>query len=161
VLLLLLRRPDTPGCTKESCGSATTPRRLGSEAPSSSAFHPMRPTLRRSSQSEYELTFSAARRRRPQSCGAFDVWKEKSMYGKTYMGVERTTFSHRTGWNDREDLSQGEAGGPRRRGRRRPLIAPWGRAPLETGIVCPTRDDSRGCDGHVAAVTFGTNSRLP
>jgi peroxiredoxin Q/BCP len=23
---------------------------------------------------------------------AYDVWKEKSMYGKTYMGVERTTF---------------------------------------------------------------------
>ena len=24
-------------------------------------------------------------------CQAFGVWKEKSMYGKTYMGVERTT----------------------------------------------------------------------
>ena len=25
-------------------------------------------------------------------CEAFDVWKEKSMYGKTYMGIERSTF---------------------------------------------------------------------
>ena len=25
-------------------------------------------------------------------CEAFGVWKEKSMYGKTYMGIERTTF---------------------------------------------------------------------
>jgi len=25
-------------------------------------------------------------------CSAFDVWKEKSMYGRTYMGVERSTF---------------------------------------------------------------------
>jgi peroxiredoxin Q/BCP len=23
---------------------------------------------------------------------AYDVWKEKSMYGRTYMGIERTTF---------------------------------------------------------------------
>ena len=23
---------------------------------------------------------------------AYEVWKEKSMYGRTYMGVERTTF---------------------------------------------------------------------
>ena len=25
-------------------------------------------------------------------CTAFGVWKEKSMYGRTYMGVERSTF---------------------------------------------------------------------
>ena len=25
-------------------------------------------------------------------CQLFDVWKEKSMYGKKYMGVERSTF---------------------------------------------------------------------
>ena len=25
-------------------------------------------------------------------CEAFNVWKEKSMYGKTYMGIERSTF---------------------------------------------------------------------
>ncbi|MEO0343379.1 MAG: peroxiredoxin [Pseudomonadota bacterium] len=26
-------------------------------------------------------------------CEDFDVWKEKSMYGKTYMGIERSTFA--------------------------------------------------------------------
>ena len=29
---------------------------------------------------------------RAEICEAFDVWKEKSMYGKTYMGIERSTF---------------------------------------------------------------------
>ena len=29
---------------------------------------------------------------RAEICEAFDVWKEKSMYGKKYMGVERSTF---------------------------------------------------------------------
>jgi peroxiredoxin Q/BCP len=27
-----------------------------------------------------------------QACGIRDVWKEKSMYGKKYMGIERSTF---------------------------------------------------------------------
>ena len=27
-----------------------------------------------------------------EACEAYGVWKEKSMYGKTYMGIERTTF---------------------------------------------------------------------
>ncbi len=27
-----------------------------------------------------------------EMCDAFGVWKEKSMYGKTYMGIERSTF---------------------------------------------------------------------
>jgi peroxiredoxin Q/BCP len=27
-----------------------------------------------------------------QMCESFGVWKEKSMYGRTYMGIERTTF---------------------------------------------------------------------
>ncbi len=27
-----------------------------------------------------------------KACALFDVWKEKSMYGKKYMGVERSTF---------------------------------------------------------------------
>jgi peroxiredoxin Q/BCP len=27
-----------------------------------------------------------------KACEDYDVWKEKSMYGKKYMGVERTTF---------------------------------------------------------------------
>jgi peroxiredoxin Q/BCP len=27
-----------------------------------------------------------------QTCEDFGVWREKSMYGKTYMGIERTTF---------------------------------------------------------------------
>ena len=29
---------------------------------------------------------------RNRACGAFGVWGEKKLYGKTYMGIERATF---------------------------------------------------------------------
>jgi peroxiredoxin Q/BCP len=38
------------------------------------------------------LNFSLLSDKESALCEAFDVWKEKSMYGKKYMGIERTTF---------------------------------------------------------------------
>jgi thioredoxin-dependent peroxiredoxin len=39
-----------------------------------------------------ELTIALASDESTEVCQRFGVWKEKSMYGKTYMGIERTTF---------------------------------------------------------------------
>jgi thioredoxin-dependent peroxiredoxin len=41
---------------------------------------------------KYELPFTLIADTEKVACQAYDVWKEKSMYGKKYMGVERTTF---------------------------------------------------------------------
>ena len=41
---------------------------------------------------KYELPFTLLADTEKKVCEAFGVWKEKSMYGKKYMGVERTTF---------------------------------------------------------------------
>ena len=41
---------------------------------------------------KYELPFPLLAERDHSVCELFGVWKEKSMYGKKYMGVERTTF---------------------------------------------------------------------
>ncbi|MGE5548042.1 MAG: peroxiredoxin [Solirubrobacterales bacterium] len=41
---------------------------------------------------KHELPFPLAADIDGTLCAAFDVWKEKSMYGKTYMGIERSTF---------------------------------------------------------------------
>ena len=38
------------------------------------------------------LTFELLADTEKELCQAFDVWKEKSMYGKKYIGVERSTF---------------------------------------------------------------------
>jgi thioredoxin-dependent peroxiredoxin len=44
------------------------------------------------------------------------LWVEKSMYGKTYMGVARTSFCFGRGLRDSEGIPRCEATGPCRRG---------------------------------------------
>ncbi len=39
-----------------------------------------------------DLTISLLSDENGNVCEGFGVWKEKSMYGKTYMGIERSTF---------------------------------------------------------------------
>jgi len=42
--------------------------------------------------SKYELPFTLVADTDMKVAEAYDVWKEKSMYGRTYMGTVRTTF---------------------------------------------------------------------
>jgi hypothetical protein len=51
-------------------------------------------------------------------CERYGVWKEKSMYGKKYMGIERTTFLIDADGQDRAGLAEGEGAGPCRGGAR-------------------------------------------
>ena len=46
----------------------------------------------RSLSTKHGLPFTLLANTEKKVCEAFGVWKEKSMYGKKYMGVERTTF---------------------------------------------------------------------
>ncbi|HET6274120.1 MAG TPA: redoxin domain-containing protein, partial [Bacteroidota bacterium] len=41
---------------------------------------------------KYDLTFPLASDEKRELVNAYGVWKEKSMYGRKYMGTERTTF---------------------------------------------------------------------
>jgi len=41
---------------------------------------------------KYDLPFSLASDEDGTVCEAYGVWKQKSMYGRTYMGIERSTF---------------------------------------------------------------------
>jgi peroxiredoxin Q/BCP len=41
---------------------------------------------------KYEFPFELLSDPEQKACTLFDVWKEKSMYGRKYMGVERSTF---------------------------------------------------------------------
>ena len=41
---------------------------------------------------KYELNFTLASDEDNTTCEDYGVWKEKKMYGKTFWGIERTTF---------------------------------------------------------------------
>ena len=85
-------KDDTPGCTKESCEfrdafprfSATNARILG-VSPDSVASHVK---FKR----KYQLPFTLLADEGHQMAEAYGVWKKKSLFGLSFMGVERTTF---------------------------------------------------------------------
>ena len=92
VVLYFYPKDDTSGCTKEACEFRDLfPRFQGSNAiilgvsPDSVASH-------RKFKQKYNLPFTLLADEDHAVADAYGVWKEKSMYGKKYMGVERTTF---------------------------------------------------------------------
>jgi len=92
VVLYFYPKDDTSGCTKEACAfrdayaeyEKAGARILG-VSPDSSASHTR-------FVKKYELPFTLLADTETKVCESYGVWKEKSMYGKKYMGVERTTF---------------------------------------------------------------------
>jgi len=92
VVLYFYPKADTPGCTTQACGvrdHRADYTKLGATVLES------RPTQSSRSRSSQTSSISASRccRTRVHAVAeAYGVWVEKSMYGRTYMGNERTTF---------------------------------------------------------------------
>lgn len=92
VVVYFYPKDDTSGCTKQAI--AFTERspdfaRLGVHiigvSPDSAATHD-------TFKAKHKLTIQLAADTDKTACQAYGVWKEKSMYGRKYMGVERSTF---------------------------------------------------------------------
>ena len=92
VVLYFYPKDDTPGCTKESCDFrdhyATFQKREAhvygvscDDILSHEKFS-----------AKFDLPFPLLSDPDASVCTAYGVYKEKSMYGKKYMGIERTTF---------------------------------------------------------------------
>jgi peroxiredoxin Q/BCP len=92
VVLYFYPKDDTPGCTREACnfrdGIAALKKAgatvLGVSADSVESHAKFR--------DKFDLNFPLLADTDKAIVNAYDVWKEKSMYGKKYMGIERTTF---------------------------------------------------------------------
>ncbi|MFN0217797.1 MAG: thioredoxin-dependent thiol peroxidase [Hyphomicrobium sp.] len=92
VVLYFYPKDDTTGCTAEAKDFsflADDFARAGAEiigvSPDSSASHAKFKT-------KHDLTVRLVADTDTSTAEAYGVWVEKSMYGKTYMGVERATF---------------------------------------------------------------------
>ena len=89
-VLYFYPKADTPGCTKEACGfEEALPQFKGIDVigVSPDAMPPIEKFAKK-----YALTFPLASDADQAVATAYGVWVEKSMYGKTYMGIERSTF---------------------------------------------------------------------
>ena len=92
VVLYFYPKDDTPGCTKEACNFRDG---LSSISKSGAVVLGVSPDDVKSHQkfkTKFNLNFPLLADTDKTIVEAYDVWKEKSMYGKKYMGVERTTF---------------------------------------------------------------------
>ncbi|MBN8889611.1 MAG: peroxiredoxin [Rhodospirillales bacterium 70-18] len=91
-LLYFYPKADTSGCTKEACAfQEALPQlgKLGLEVVGVSP-DPMKPIEKFAA--KYNLTFPLASDEGKAAAEAYGVWVEKSMYGRKYMGIERSSF---------------------------------------------------------------------
>jgi thioredoxin-dependent peroxiredoxin len=91
-LLYFYPKADTPGCTKQACGIQEALPQLGRLAltvvgVSADAMPPIEQFAKK-----YGLEFPLASDPDHQVAERYGVWVEKSMYGKKYMGMERSSF---------------------------------------------------------------------
>jgi peroxiredoxin Q/BCP len=92
VVLYFYPKDDTPGCTAQACNlnenlsylQANGFVVIGVSADSNKAHEKFK--------LKYNLNFSLLSDPNHDILNAYGVWVEKSMYGKSYMGIARTTF---------------------------------------------------------------------
>lgn len=92
VVVYFYPKDNTPGCTKQACAfkaSFDAYRNkdivvIGISKDSSKSHQKFK--------EKYELPFLLLSDETHEVMEAYDVWKEKKLYGKTYMGVTRSTY---------------------------------------------------------------------
>ena len=90
-VLYFYPKDDTTGCTKEACDFRDAfPRFRGTNA-RIIGVSPDNIESHRKFKKKYELPFQLLADEKHDLANAFGVWKEKSMYGRKFMGIERTT----------------------------------------------------------------------
>ncbi len=90
VLVYFYPKADTPGCTTQACELTRILPDIGDAAVVGISPDPPRKLKRFSS--KYEIGFPLLSDEDHAVAEAYSVWKEKSMYGRTYMGIERSAF---------------------------------------------------------------------
>ena len=90
VLVYFYPKADTPGCTTQSCGLRDIKGDVGRTA--IIGISPDKPEKLKKFDDKYELGFTLLSDVEHTVSLAYKVWKKKSMYGREYMGVERSAF---------------------------------------------------------------------
>ena len=90
VLVYFYPKADTPGCTQQSCGMRDILGKIGDTAVL--GISPDKPAKQLKFDEKYGLGFPLLADEDHAVAEAFDVWQEKSMYGKKYMGILRSAF---------------------------------------------------------------------
>jgi peroxiredoxin Q/BCP len=92
IVLYFYPKDDTPGCTVEACGLRDSFKEIEKLKAVILGVSPDSAKSHDKFISKFKLPFTLLADEDKKICQAYGVWVEKSMYGKKYMGVARTTF---------------------------------------------------------------------
>src|SRR5271163_4546581 len=92
VVLYFYPKADTPGCTKEALGFSENSKKFAKAGAVVLGVSPDKPAALAKFKEKYNLSFTLLSDVDHKVAEAYGTWVEKSMYGRTYMGVERSTF---------------------------------------------------------------------
>ena len=92
VVLYFYPKDDTPGCTKQACGFRDDIRRIEKANTVVLGVSNDDLTSHQKFSKKYDLPFTLLSDENKAVSKAYGVYKQKSMYGKTYWGIERSTF---------------------------------------------------------------------
>ena len=92
VILYFYPRDNTPGCTKQACGFRDLYPQFTEKGAVVLVVSKDSVASHKKFKEKYQLSFPILSDTELQVIQAYDVWKEKKLYGKVSMGVVRTTY---------------------------------------------------------------------
>lgn len=92
VILYFYPKDDTSGCTAEACSFRDNIKIIEKKNAVVIGVSKDNTKSHQKFKKKYELPFTLLSDENLGMIKDYDVWKEKSMYGKKYMGIERTTY---------------------------------------------------------------------
>jgi len=92
LILYFYPRDNTPGCTKQACGFGELYPQFGEKGVEIIGISKDSVASHKKFKEKYSLPFTILSDTELQAIYAYDVWKEKKLYGKTSMGIVRTTY---------------------------------------------------------------------
>jgi thioredoxin-dependent peroxiredoxin len=92
VVVYFYPKDDTPGCTKQACGIRDNYDAFGERGAVVLGISPDDESSHVKFKQKYGLPFTLLADPDHKVADEYGVWGERSLYGKNYMGVERSTF---------------------------------------------------------------------
>jgi thioredoxin-dependent peroxiredoxin len=92
VLVYFYPKADTPGCTTQSCNVRDARPNLSKLGVAAIGISPDQPEAQQKFDAKFSLGFPLLADTDHAVAEAYGVWGEKSMYGKTYLGIVRSSF---------------------------------------------------------------------
>lgn len=92
IVLYFYPKDDTPGCTVEACGFRDEIKNIKKRNAVVLGVSPDNVAKHNKFIEKFDLPFLLLSDEEKKTCQDYGVWVEKSMYGRKYMGVARSTF---------------------------------------------------------------------